>query len=345
MTMRPDGDEGARPRTAFVTGATGFVGISLVQELVRCGWNVIALHRPTSDLTHLKQLPVRLVQGVLDDTASFEHSVPEGVDAIFHTAADVSFWSRYNARQTRTNVEGTRNIVEVALKRKARRFIHTSTFVVYGFATRPFDETFPQNGRGSWFNYMHTKALAEEEVRHGIARGLDAVVLNPANIIGPFDRYNWARLIRLAAQGRLPSIPPGRGSFCHSVEVARAHVAAVDHGRTGENYLLAGADATYKQAVDIVYDLVGRRRYTVVAPAGLMRAAGRFFECVSFLSNQEPLVTPESAAFLSIDMTCRSDKAERELNYRPVPLRTMVEDCYRWLIAEGVIGDRSRGDR
>src|SRR5207244_2429844 len=105
--------------------------------------------------------------------------------------------------------------------------------------------TAPHLGRGSWFHYMHTKALAEEEVRAGIGRGLDAVFLNPANIIGPYDRHNWARLILLAAAGKLPTIPPGRGSFCHATEVARAHLAAAERGRTGENYILAGADASF----------------------------------------------------------------------------------------------------
>jgi dihydroflavonol-4-reductase len=241
----------------------------------------------------------------------------------------------------RTNVEGTRNVVAAALRRGVRKFVHTSTTSVYGFATPPFDETAPHGGRGSWFHYMHTKTLAEDEVRHGITQGLDAVILNPANIIGRYDRHNWARLIRLAAAGTLPRVPPGRGSFCHGVEVARAHLAAVEQGRIGENYILGGADASYQDVVRIIGELVGRRLERPTVPAGLLRVAGAVLGALSRVTGNEPLVTPEGAAFLSADLTCQSDKAVRELRYRPASLRTMLEDSYRWLQSEGLVPART----
>src|SRR3954451_23508421 len=114
-------------RTAFVTGATGFLGLNLVEQLTGLGWTAVALHRPTSDLTYLKRFPVRLVEGAVEDAASLERAVPEGVDAVFHAAADVTFWSRHRERQTRTNVDGTRNVVAAALRRGARKVVHTST--------------------------------------------------------------------------------------------------------------------------------------------------------------------------------------------------------------------------
>ncbi len=329
--------EGRPGRTAFVTGATGFLGLNLVEQLVGSGWQVFALHRPSSDLTMLKRFPVRLVVGTVEDPVSLEQAMPEGVDAIFHLAADVSFWSRHRQRQTRTNVDGTRNVVTTARKRGARRLICTSSTSVYGFPAAPYDETAPHLGRGSWFHYMHTKALAEEEVRKGIAEGLEAVFLNPANIIGPYDQHNWAKLIRLAVERRLPRVPPGRASFCHAVEVARSHIAAVDRGRSGENYILGGADASYLDVVRIIGELVGQPVNTRVASPVLMRLGGRVLGWVSWFTGREPLVTPESAAFLSADLVCRSDKAVRELGYRPLPLRTMLADCYAWMVAEGIL--------
>jgi nucleoside-diphosphate-sugar epimerase len=324
-------------RTAFVTGATGFVGLNLVEQLTRLGWDVVALHRASSDLTYLRRFPVRLVEATLEDPAALVRAMPEGVDAVFHAAADVTFWSRHRARQTRTNVEGTRNVVAAAVKRSAARFVHTSTTAVYGFATPGFDEAAPHAGRGSWFQYMHTKALAEEEVRRGIAEGLDAVILNPANVVGAYDRHNWARLIRLAAHGTLPRVPAGCASFCHVTEVARAHVTAVARGRTGDNYILAGTDATYQDTVRLIAELVGRRRETRTVPATLLAVVARVLAGIAHVTGREPFITPEGAAFLSADLRCRSDKAIHELGYRPVPLRTMLEDSYRWLVAEGLV--------
>src|SRR5206468_1263702 len=94
------------PRTAFVSGGTGFLGLNLVEQLVAGGWSVVALRRPQSDLTYLERFPVRLVAGTLQDAASLERSMPERVDAVFHAAADVSFWSHHKRRQFRTNVIG-----------------------------------------------------------------------------------------------------------------------------------------------------------------------------------------------------------------------------------------------
>lgn len=250
---------------------------------------------------------------------------------MFHTAADTTFWSRHRVRQTRTNVDGTRNTVAAALERRAKKFVHTSTTGVYGFARPAFDETTPHEGRHARMPYVRTKALAEDEVRCGIAAGFDAVILNPAHVIGPYDRQGWARLIRLAATGALPRVPPGRGSFCHVVEVARAHVTVAERGRTGENYILAGADASYRDVVGIIGDIVGRNVERRVVSAGMLRMGGRVLQLLSRLTGREPLVTAEGAAFLSADLTARTDKAVRELDYRPVPLRTMLEDGYRWL--------------
>jgi nucleoside-diphosphate-sugar epimerase len=108
-------------KTAFVTGATGFLGTNLVDELVGQGWQVMALRRRASGVGDLQRFPVRLAEGDILDLASLRASIPEGVDAVFHLAASTSLWSRRNAEQTRINVDGTRNVVEAALARGARR--------------------------------------------------------------------------------------------------------------------------------------------------------------------------------------------------------------------------------
>lgn len=329
--------QGDRRRTAFVTGSTGFLGVNLIALLDQLGWDVVALHRPRSDLSLLQRFSVRRVTGQIEDIDSVRNAMPEDVDAVFHLAADVSFWSRHRVRQTRTNVEGTRNVVEAALQRRAKKFLHASSTAVYGFPTGPFDESAPHLGRNSWFHYMHTKAVAEEEVRKGIDRGLNATLINPANIVGPYDLHNWSRLFRLALAGRLPRVPPGRASFCHVAEVARAAVTAVDRGQTGANYILGGADATYREAFAIVGELVGRATPSRVMRPVVLRCVGNVMGWVSHLTRREPFLTPEAAAFLCADLVCRSDRAVRELDYRPQPLRTMLEDCYRWMKTEGVL--------
>ena len=324
-------------KTAFVTGSTGFLGLNLIQQLTEAGWNVTALHRASSNLTYLNRFPVTPVIGEIENLASLDQAMPEGVDAVFHVAGDVSFWSAHRARQWKTNVEGTRHMVETAQRKGAKRFIHTSSIAVYGPQKEVFDETAPHLGKSSWAGYFQTKALAEEEVRKGIAEGLDAVFLNPANIVGPYDLANWSRLFRLIAEEKLPGIPPGRAPFCYVLEVARAHLSAYEKGRTGENYILAGTDATYLEAFAVAGKLIGHPVPKKPIPALVLQIFGRLSDWGSRITHKEPDMTPELAALLSSTLRCNNDKAVRELGYQTVPLQTMFEDCYRWMVEEGIM--------
>ncbi|MDP6460370.1 MAG: NAD-dependent epimerase/dehydratase family protein, partial [Gemmatimonadota bacterium] len=243
---------------AFLTGGTGFLGGELVRLLVGGGWKVTALHRPSSEMTRLRAAAVTPVEGTLEDADSLRRAMPEGVDAVFHVAAVVSFWSRRDQEQTRANVIGTRNVVEAALASGAGRFVHTSSIAAFGRHAGIITESTPSNAASSDIRYLQTKALAEEEVRRGMDRGLDAVFLNPANILGPGDSAHWAKLLQMVDRGHLPGLPPGRGSFCHVREVALAHLRAFERGRTGHHYLLGGADADYAVVAREAARILGR---------------------------------------------------------------------------------------
>lgn len=322
---------------AFVTGATGFVGLNLIEVLVEAGWRVTALHRATSDLRDLGRFPVERVAGDVTDRDSLRRTMPEAPDAVFHAAGNLSFWSRHDSEQERVNIGGTRNMVAEALEKGAARFVHTSSIVAYGLHRRPISEETPRARAGYRINYIRTKALAEDEVRRGIDQGLDAVLLNPAMVVGRYDRWAWSRLIARVHRGRLPGVPPGGGSFCGAREVARAHLAAVAAGRCGENYLLGGTEATVVELARVAGELAGRATPRRPLPAWLVRLAARLAVWSYRLTRRPPEITPEATALLLAQPICRSDKAARELGYRAVPLREMVEDCYRWMLEEGLL--------
>ena len=327
-------------KTAFVTGGTGFIGLNLVEHLTQSGWDVVALHRPNSRLTYLQKYPVRLVEGAIEDAQSLDRALPENVDAVFHVAGDVSLWSGHRERQWRTNVEGTRNMVAAALAKHSKKFVHTSTTSVYGMQTETFDETAPKLGRDS-LNYQRSKAAAEDEVARGIARGLDAVLLNPSQCHWPLRLEHVVQFIRLAANRQLFRIPPGRACYADVGAVVRAHVAAVDKGRTGENYILGGTEASYAEIVQMVGRLLGQPTNTAVGRAVVLRLAGRVLERISAITGKEPMISEESAAIVTANIVCRSDKAMRELDYRPAPVETMLKDCIDWMVAHDLIGPRA----
>src|SRR3954453_16837071 len=111
---------------AFFTGSPGFIGLNLIEQLTAAGWNVVALHRKSSDLKYLQRFAVSRVVGDIADIAAIDHPPPGGVDAAFHTAADLSSWSHNNEQQTKTNILGTRNVVTTGLKRLPEPLMHTS---------------------------------------------------------------------------------------------------------------------------------------------------------------------------------------------------------------------------
>ena len=324
-------------RSAFVTGGTGFVGRNLIEQLIRQGWQVTALHRASSDLGPLANSPVRWVAGDILDPAALRRAIPERVDALFHLAADISMWSRHDARQTRINVEGTRNVVEAALRASVRRFVHTSTWNAYGLEQGEISEGSPQLGGRSWINYDRTKFHAEEAVRAGVARGLDAVIVNPAHLIGRYDRRGWAKLIIAAQRRWLPGVPPGAGTFCHAKQAARAHIAAAERGRRGQNYLLSGQDASFVELFRVINEVTGSDVPLRPLPVWLFRLSARANVALARFTGREPEATPEGVAIACARARVVSSRAEQELGYRPASLQRMIEDSYRWLRSEGLI--------
>lgn len=324
-------------RIAFVTGGTGFVGRNLIEQLVKQQWSVVAMHRGATPAPHLIHEAVTPVAADVLDAAELTLVMPEAVDAVFHVAGNTSTWSRHNAIQQRVNVDGTRNVLEAALRRGARRFIHTSTWNVYGFWQSVISEESPQLGTRSPVNYDRTKARAEQAVRAALDRGLDAVIINPSHIIGRYDSVNWARMLRMVAEKRLPGVPPGGGSFCHAEQVALAHIAAVDRGRTGRNYLLGGTDATFLEVVGAIGKITGQPVPSRPLPALALSLVGRWQALAAMVTGRAPEISPEGAMLVNASPRIVSERAGRELGYRPVPLEAMLEDCWQWLRAEGLV--------
>jgi nucleoside-diphosphate-sugar epimerase len=238
-------------------------------------------------------------------------------------------------------VIGTRNVARAALARRARRMIHTSSIAAFGLLAGEITEETQSSAERSPIGYLRTKYLAELEVRAAIEAGLDAVILNPANIVGPYDLLNWSRSFRLVAEGRLPGIPPGGGAFCHVERVVEAHIASVERGRTGERYILAGVNASYLEMFTAIGRLLGRSVPRKTVPPLLLQIVARLFDWRSRLTGREPDVTPDLVTALCARYSCSSAKAERELGYDGAQsLEGMLADCHAWMVREGMLPAR-----
>lgn len=323
---------------AFVTGATGFVGSNLAAELHRQGWSLHALVRPNSRTEDIADLPIELHTGDIVHQNDVLQAMPEGVDAVFHTAASTNVWSGNNDEQDRINIGGTRNVIEAAVARGAGRMIHTSSITTWGFHETVLTEHSPRSDNTDWINYVRTKYVAEQLVREAVAAGrLDAVILCPAHVLGPGDRRNWSRMIRMVEAGTLPGVPPGGGPFSDVREVAKAHVAAYHRAERGETYLLGGEDASFLEVIRVTGELLHKRVPDRVTPPWQLRAVARMKALLGRLTGREPDITPESAHMIIHHLRCDSTRARSTLDYHFTPLRPLLQDTIAWQRQAGLM--------
>ena len=321
---------------ALVTGATGFLGMHLCSQLMKSGWKVFALCRSDEKAKNLDN-GIDVIIGDVLSPKNFIQEVPENLDAIFHTAASTNTWFKNNEMQSKTNIQGTQNMLELAIAKNTTRYIHISSVVVFGIHNKltNITENLPKSGLSSFINYVKTKTKAEQRVLE--TKNLDTVVINPTHIIGPGDRYNWARLIKMIAESKLPSIPNGSGSFVDVRDVAAGIISAFHHGEKGENYLLGGNDMDFKQFVDAVSKKLNVEPTKLQLPNFLLMALAHIKNTISRLTNNEPDITPESVALISDLYACDAVKARTQLNYQTRDFYITLEETISFLKNEGII--------
>ncbi|AQQ69127.1 oxidoreductase [Microbulbifer agarilyticus] len=330
---------------AFVTGGTGFLGANLIEQLVADGWQVTAMHRPSSDPARLRALGATSVAASLGDIESLRAALPQELDAVFHLAGNTSMWRGGDAQQWQDNVEGSANLARVAREHFAAqpdahrgRMIVTSSISAYGYHSDVISEASPKLATNPRFHYHYSKMHAEQAVLREAAKGLDVVFLNPCAIVGKYDVSSWAQTFFMLAENKLPGVPPGAGSFCHAGAVARAHISAFHRGRSGENYILAGTDASFLEFFGIIAKLVGVPAPKRTTPALAIHTLARISDIAARFSGREPAVTPQKATMLTGRALADCSRAERELGYQSrVSLEDMLTESRDWLVAEGLL--------
>jgi dihydroflavonol-4-reductase len=325
----------------FVTGGNGFVGLNIVSALVSCGHRVTAIVRPGSNVKYLEPLGAQIVRGGLDDADAVAEAM-RGAQAVIHTAGNTSCkWSDLPALEA-ANVHGTRNVVDAALRNGVRRLVYTSTTSTVGAyddESRVADESVPLSGYRARSPYASTKLQAERIVFQANARGLETIVLNPAEVVGAYDHnMQWGRLLIAAHHDQLPFSPPGGATYCSAADVGRAHVSALSLGTPGERYLLGGENIRIARFLNVIGEVLGK-------PLRIPKTNYRWLRLKTALQERRiPFLPGQPAveAYRMRVMGCTyyfdSSKAERELGYRSAPIEAMVRDSADWYRRNGFFG-------
>lgn len=248
---------------ALVTGSTGFIGSHICQALVTQGTHVRAFHRSSSPLTLLEKIDVEHATGDLTDPVSLV-SAMQGVDVVFHAAAQLG--SRKSLNQINdVTVLGTRNVLNAALQTGVKRVVHTSSVAALGVPPKKnlsnlylIDERHTWNFKPEWWRYGYAKYLAELEVQAAVAKGLDAVIVNPTIVLGEGDinRISGDIIIQVAKRHIPISIEGGLNAI-HIEDVARGHLAALERGRRGERYILGNENMTHHEFLSAIAKVAG----------------------------------------------------------------------------------------
>jgi dihydroflavonol-4-reductase len=324
--------------TSLVTGATGFVGSAVVRALLGAGHSVRVLARPGGNRRNLAGLPISLTEGSLEDSDSLRAAVA-GCQYLFHVAADYRLWVRDPAAMLRTNVDGTRALMQAAMAAGITRVVYTSSVATLGHCQNGVsDETTPSSLEDMTGPYKRSKFLAEEEVRRMIRdEGLPAVIVSPSTPIGPGDikPTPTGRLIVEAASGKVPAYVDTGLNVVHVDDVAAGHLLALEKGVIGERYVLGGDNLALAEILAIIAKEVGRKPPVVKLPRLPLYPLALVAEAWGRLSGQEPFLTLDGLKMAKWRMWFSSAKAENALGYTHRPADRAIHDAILWFRDNG----------
>jgi dihydroflavonol-4-reductase len=326
---------------AFVTGATGFLGSHVARVLAEQGADLRLLVRSSSNLKNLEGLKAETATGDLRDAASLEKAL-SGCDTVFHVAADYRLWVRDPGEMYRSNVEGTRAILEAARKNGVRRVVHTSSVATIGFTANghPADEESPVSLADMIGHYKRSKFMAEQIAMEAGRSGMDVVTVNPTTPVGEQDvkPTPTGRIIVDFLKRKFPAYVETGLNLVDVRACAHGHIAALEKGRSGERYILGGENLTLKQILDKLSKITGLPSPRVKLPYIVAFAAGVVDEAITGrLLNREPRVTVDAVRIGRKMMFASSDKAERELGWKIVPVEDALRRAVQWFRGNGYV--------
>lgn len=318
----------------IVTGATGLLGNTLLRQALARGFEATALVRKTSPSQPLEGLECRRI--AVDLVESDLIPLVVGASAVIHCAARVGIGRSDMAAFRRDNALATARLA-AACRASGVRLVHVSTVdtLVWGTREAPgAGDPAPPHALDT--AYAASKREAEAAVLAEADRGLDAVIVHPGFLLGPWDwKPSSGRLMLAACRGPMSLAPPGGNDFCHAGDVAAAILTAAGSAPSGSRHVLSGEALTYAEAFRQMRRVAGRGGPVPTAPAALVMAAGRAGDLLGRLTRREPELNSASAAISCLPHHFSSAKAMQELGYAPRPAVEAFRDAWTWFRERG----------
>ncbi len=319
--------------TTLVTGSTGLVGYHVVQALCRRGRPVKAFVRSIEKGRAVLPEACELVQGDITEPAAVRGAM-EGCSVVYHVAGLPEQWLPDPARFQQVNVGGTQNAIDAALACRVRRFVYTSTIDV--FSCQPgheFDESrLDSEPRATY--YERSKQAADQRVVDALERGLPAIFLHPSGVYGPgpVSSPTVNAILAQLQHGQLPALPPGGFGVVFAPDVGEGHVLAEERAAIGSRYILSESYRTIAELGQEVMAASGLdKRLPPTIPPPVARIVANIGELAAQFTHRPPLLPSGGLCFLLWQAHPCSDKAQRDLGWRPTPLREGIRQTIAYL--------------
>jgi dihydroflavonol-4-reductase len=317
----------------LITGATGHIGNTLARQLLARGQKVRAFIRPGKNPTALNDLKIEYAYGNILDPDSLQRAL-EGVDVVYHLAARISIVSGPDPETVRVNLDGTRNLIRAALRTSIRRFVYASSIYALRVPAQGMvDESCPFDAESTRGEYDRSKAAASIEVQNAAAEGLDAVIVCPTAVTGPFD-FQMSE----AGRGILYNLHPGikfyvdgAYDFVDVRDAAAGCILAAEKGRRGETYILGGNRLTVREVAETIWKAAGGRHIGIHLPNWVADLAAEIMPVLL----DDPIVTPYSLGAVRSNSHISHARASAELDYHPRPAQQAIRDAVHWWMEQG----------
>lgn len=324
----------------LVTGASGFIGKWLTRRLLEVGHDVRVLGRSEKSFQDPLFKQTEKFYGDISDSESVTNAC-EGVDLVFHLAGLVGYSRAMHQAMVIANVVGTQNVVDACKRHKVAKLIHMSSVVAVGASfdgAKPLTEDSKFNLSGLNLGYFETKRKAEEIVLEAARKKeVFALCLNPSTVYGAGDAEKGSRKTQVkVAQGKFPFYTSGGVNVVHVEDVVSALLSAVEKGKSGHRYILAGENISIKQLFRIIAAAAGVKPPSIYLPNWLIHRLGALGDSLERYGKKGPL-NSETAWTSTLFHWFDASKAKSELDFHPRPAKQAIEESVHWMKEQGLL--------